>query len=153
MVSPELYRTAMEELPIVTVDVIFFSTDKTKILLGKRTNEPYAGTFYSFGGRLFKNEPFEGAACRVAKKELGIPLSPADIVFAGVINEVNDSSVFEGVNYHAVTVLFGCTIAEDAFTLDDQHSGVEWFSVADESLHGNVRTRIKYALSAMKQAL
>lgn len=142
----ERYRAAMEELPIVTIDVVFLNPDKTKILLGKRTNEPYAGQFYSFGGRLYKNEEFLDAACRIVIQEVGISLSPEALTFAGVLNEMNDSSIFEGINYHTVDVYFVCTITDEAVALDSQHSEIQWFPVNDPNLHPNVKARIEGAL-------
>lgn len=147
----ERYRAAMEELPIVTVDVIFLNPDKTKILLGKRTNEPYAGEFYSFGGRFFKNENFLEAAERIAKQELGLSIPAERFLFAGVLNEINDSSIFDGVNYHAVDVYFVCTIENASMKLDGQHSEVAWFSVDDARIHPNVKARITGALAALQK--
>lgn len=145
----ERYRSAMEDVPIVTIDVMFLSPDKTKVLLGKRTNEPYAGQFYSFGGRLHKNEDFLEAACRIAKQELGLSIPPTALTFAGVLNEINDSSIFEGVNYHAVDVYFMCTITDETVALDSQHSETKWFKVDDPTLHRNVCARIEGVLRAM----
>ena len=145
----ERYRAAMEEFPIVTVDVVFLSPDKKKILLGKRINEPYAGEFYSFGGRLYKNEDFVDAAIRIAKQELDISLTPQTLTFAGALNEINDSSIFEGLNYHAVDVYFVCTIENKETALDAQHSEVQWFPVDAPDLHPNVKARIHGALKAI----
>lgn len=150
ILSIERYRAAMEELPIVTIDVVFLNPEKTKILLGKRTNEPYAGQFYSFGGRFYKNESFLEAAGRIAKQELGLLIPPERLLFAGVLNEINDSSIFEGVNYHAVDVYFVCIIEDEAVQLDSQHSEVQWFPVDEPNLHPNVRARISGALAALK---
>ncbi|MBI5458057.1 NUDIX domain-containing protein [Candidatus Kaiserbacteria bacterium] len=150
MVPLELYRAAMENMPLVTVDVLFLNPDKSKVLLGKRTNEPYAGEFYSFGGRFFKNENFLEAACRIAKQELALSIPPTALTFAGVLNEINDSSIFEGVNYHAVDVYFVCTIADESMKPDSQHSEIRWFSVSDPTLHPNVKARIEGALKALK---
>ncbi len=147
----ELYRTAMENLPIMTVDVIFLNHDKTKILLGRRTNEPYAGQFYSFGGRLYKNENFLDAACRIGKQELDLSIPPDALLYAGVLNEINDSSIFEGVNYHAVDVYFVHMLSDEVVVLDSQHSEKRWFSVDDDDIHPNVRARIEGALKALKK--
>ena len=146
----ERYRAAMEEFPIVTVDVVFLSADKKKILLGKRLNEPYAGMFYSFGGRFYKNESFLEAAERIPKQELGLSVPPERLLFAGVLNEINDSSIFEGVNYHAVDVYFVCILEDEAVTLDSQHSEVQWLPIDAPDLHPNVRARITGALAALK---
>lgn len=146
----EQYRLAMEGLPFVTVDILFFNRLKTKTLLGKRANEPYAGVLYAFGGRLYKNEEFTDAAVRIAKKETGISLSPDDITFVGVLNEINETSRFEGINYHAVDLYFGCIVDEKQLVVpDDQHSELEWVSVDDPTLHPNVQTRIVGALRAL----
>ncbi len=138
----ERYRQTMDESPIVTVDVLFLNPEKTKLLLGKRINEPYKDWFYSFGGRLYKNEEFMQAAIRIAKEEIGVSLYPSALTFIGVLNEVGDSSIFEGVNYHAVDVYYYCTIEEKDIVLDGQHSETAWFSLDDETLHPNVINRI-----------
>lgn len=151
VVPLERYRAAMEEFPIVTVDVIFLSPDKKKILLGKRTNQPYAGEFYSFGGRFFKNESFLEAAERIAKQELGLSIPAEKLLFAGVLNEINDSSIFDGVNYHAVDVYFVCTLGDESMKLDSQHSEIAWFPVDDARIHPNVKARIIGALEALQK--
>ncbi|MDO8514676.1 MAG: NUDIX domain-containing protein [bacterium] len=143
------YRFAMEKLPLATVDILFFNSEKTKTLLGRRENEPYAGTFYSFGGRLLKNEELADAACRIAKKETGVSLSPSKLTFVGILNEISDNSRFDGINYHAVDIYFGCVIEKQAITLDEQHSEAKWFDVNDPTLHPNVRARIDGALRAL----
>lgn len=144
----EEYRRLMENFPVVTVDVLFFNTDKTKILLGKRTNQPYAGEFYSFGGRLYKNEDLLEAACRIAREELGIDVTPQELVFSGILNEINPSSIFEGVNYHTLDVYFAYTLDTAIAHTDNQHSETQWFPVDDVSLHSNVKARIEGALKA-----
>lgn len=141
----EEYRRLMENFPVVTVDVLFFNPDRTKILLGKRTNEPYAGKFYSFGGRLYKNEDLVQAACRIAKEELGIAIAPSSLTYAGAINEINDGSIFENVNYHAVDIYFYCVLNDTSIVLDEQHNATKWFDLDDESIHPNVRARIEGA--------
>lgn len=145
----ERYRSVMEEFPLATVDVVLLNPDRTKTLLGKRTRDPYVGQFCTFGGRLYKNEEFKDAAIRIAKEETGIALSPAELTFAGVINEINDNSVFPGVGYHAVDIYFVCVIKEQAVVLEEQHSEAQWLSVEDQTFHPNVRTRIEGALRAL----
>ncbi len=146
----ERYRAAMEDLPIVTVDVLFFNPARTKILLGRRVNEPYAGEFYSFGGRLYKNEDFFEAASRIAKQEVGLDIPASELMFAGVLNEINPSSIFEGVNYHTVDVYFAHTLEDEAVQLDSQHNETRWFPINSPDLHPNVRARIDGVLRALK---
>ena len=147
--SIEQYRAAMETLPLPTVDVVLFNAEKSEVLLGKRVKEPYAEMFCTFGGRLYKNEEFADEACRIIKKETGLSLSPSEITFAGVINEINDVSLFEGVSYHSVDIYFGCVIEEQAITIDDQHSEARWLPVEYPTLPPHVRARINGALRAL----
>lgn len=146
---PEPYRQAMENVPLVTVDVLFFNPEKTKTLLGRRTNEPYAGMWYSFGGRLYKNEEFVDAAIRLAKKETGVSLSPDNLVQAGVLNEINPNSIFDGINYHSVNIYFACIIDHTDVSLDHQHSEARWIDIDDQSLYPYVRAKIAGALHAL----
>lgn len=146
-----IYQKLIEVSPICTVDILFFNPEKTHILLGKRVNDPYKGIFYTFGGRLHKNEIFEGAAIRIAKKETRIELALNDITFAGVINEINPNSIFTKTNYHAVVIYFGCIVPSDIkVELDTQHNEYQWFSVNDASLHQNIPPRINGVLKAIK---
>ena len=145
----ERYRSLMEDGPIATVDVLFFNSERTKTLLGKRTNEPYAGEWYSFGGRLLKNEEFADAALRIAQQEVGVSLSKEDLRQAGIINEVNPNSIFEGINYHAVNVYFACILDDRAYTLDTQHNEARWIDVNETALRGFVREKIAGALRAL----
>jgi len=143
MLPLERYRQTMEDSPLVTVDVLFLDREKKRILLGKRRNAPYAGEFYSFGSRMFKNEEFIDAAKRIAKEELGLNLRNEEFTYIGALNEINETSIFEGVNYHAVDIYFYCTIDTLNAVLDEQHSETKWFDLDEPSLHPNVVTRIR----------
>lgn len=150
-VSPEIYRTLMEHGPICTIDILFFNPQRTQTLLGKRTSDPYKGTFYAFGGRLRKHESFEDAAVRVAKQEVGIDLLPREIKFSGIINEINSGSKFKGTDYHAVDLYFACVVPQDIeIKLDSQHSEYRWFDVNERNLYPNIKTRISHALKVLK---
>lgn len=151
-VPQDIYKVLMEFSPICTVDVIFFNPEGTRVLLGKRANAPYQGLFYTFGGRLRKNETFEEAAVRIAKKEMGITIAPTDIKFGGVDNEISDSSVVLGTNYHAVALYFSGTVPENTpIALDAQHSEHQWVAVSDATIiHPSIQPRILKALRAAR---
>lgn len=150
-VPQAIYQMLMETSPICTIDILFFNPEKTHTLLGRRTNEPYKNTFYAFGGRLRKNETFEEAAIRIAEKETGIKIAPEDIRFAGILNEINGNSLFDGTNYHAVDLYFACVVPLDVrVDLDSQHGEYQWFNVSDEDLYPNIKTRIKNSLKVLK---
>lgn len=146
-VPRDIYEILMGFSPICTVDVIFFNPEGTRVLLGKRTNAPYQGLFYTFGGRLHKNETFEEASERIAKKEMGVTITPTDVIFGGIDNEISDSSVVPGTNYHAVALYFGGIIPENTpIKLDAQHSEHRWMEVNDATIHSSIRPRILKAL-------
>ncbi len=149
-VPAETYRMLLEFSPVCTVDVVFFNPKKTLTLLGKRVNNPYKDTMYTFGGRLRKNETFKKAAVRISEKETGIVMRAPDLTFVKVEDEINDSSIFEGVNYHAVALYFACVISEDTkVILDAQHSAYAWVPVTDLNLHPNIKNRIANSLKAL----
>ncbi|TSC63520.1 MAG: GDP-mannose mannosyl hydrolase [Parcubacteria group bacterium Athens0416_74] len=138
------YRQLMDDGPIVTVDVMFLNPERTKLLLGKRTNEPYKDEYFSFGGRLYKNEEFIDAARRITKEEIGLDILESELTFAGVTADFGNSSIFEGVTYHSVDIFYVCTIPEDLnISLDAQHDDTKWFSLDDTTLHPFVQNRIK----------
>ena len=74
-IDNDLFREIVDNLPICTIDVLFFNKEKNKTLLFKRNNEPAKGIYFPIGGRLFKNEDFKKGAVRQAKRELGIVIN------------------------------------------------------------------------------
>lgn len=148
-VPKDIYKILMEFSPMCTVDIIFFNPERTRVLLGRRVNAPYQGLLYTFGGRLRKNETLEEAAVRVAKNEIGITVAQNDVTFGGLDNEISDSSVISGINYHAVALYFAGIIPEDTrITLDAQHSEYRWVAVDDATIHPSIQPRIRTALRA-----
>jgi len=133
--------------PICMTDLILLDENKKNILLGKRNNKPYQGVFYTSGGRLRKNEAFLEASSRIAKEELGLEIDQSKLRFIGVINENNDHSIFDDINYHAVTLCFEYILDREASPeLDDQHNEYAWIATDDPGLHPNIKTRIEMAL-------
>lgn len=150
-VPQDIYKVLMEFSPICTVDIILFNPQKTHVLLGKRVNAPYQGLFYTFGGRLRKNETLEEAAVRVAKNEIGVTVTQSNVTFGGLDNEISDSSVISGTNYHAVALYFSGTIPENTpVELDAQHSEYQWIAVNDPIIHPSIQSRILNALRAVR---
>lgn len=139
----EKYREVLNITPVCTVDVLFFNSDKTKILLFKRNNEPMKDTYFSIGGRLFKNEPLADCAVRQALREVGLVINKEALTFGGTQEELHPNSVFDGVSYHAVGIFYGYVLNDnEELRLDDQHSDYQWFSVADDTIHPLIKTKI-----------
>ncbi|MCX6701624.1 MAG: NUDIX domain-containing protein [Candidatus Zambryskibacteria bacterium] len=135
-IPDELFKEIVSNMPICTVDIVFFNEKKDRIFLCKRANEPLKGVFMTNGGRLFKNEELEDCAIRQVKTELGISINKNQLVFGGITNMITNASKFDETNYHAMDIFFGYIINESTpIKLDNQHSESKWFSIYDESLH------------------
>ena len=145
----EQYQMIMDVMPITTVEIIFFNPDKTKVLLGKRTNEPLKGIFYTMGGRLLKNETFVEAAIRQAKVEAGLNISPDLIYFGGINDEIHTHSAFPNINYHAANIFYGTIIDDQKITLDNQHSEYAWLDITDPTLHPNIKYKVNKTAIAL----
>jgi len=77
----------------VAVHLFFFRDHQ--ILLLRRFQTGYADGYYSVpAGHLDGNEPVHLAAIREAKEEVGVPITPEDIRFAGVFHRFeNDERI------------------------------------------------------------
>lgn len=70
MLDTDLYRTIVDVMPIVCVDLVVRLEGK-RVLLVKRANEPAKDEWWLPGGRILKGETLETAAHRKALEELG----------------------------------------------------------------------------------
>lgn len=52
-IEKEIYKDILIHIPIPTVDILFVNS-QSKLLLGKRNNEPLMGVYYIPGGRVNK---------------------------------------------------------------------------------------------------
>ena len=149
----EKYREVLDITPVCTVDVLFLNSDKTKTLLFKRENEPMKGSYFSIGGRLFKNELLADCAVRQTLRETGMIIEKNKLIYGGIQEEIHPNSIFEGVSYHAVGIFYGYILNDADVKLDSQHSDYQWFSVSDESLHPFIKTKIASLLKIYEQGL
>lgn len=125
----ELYKLAVECLPIVCVDVICKRKSDKKLLLFYRRDPPAANYWWWPGGRMFKGETFFDTAIRKIKDETGN--QNAHIVPIGVVNVWNtffpDSSFDkerrpgrEGTQTVNITVV--CELHDDVLALNSDAS-------------------------------
>lgn len=143
------YLICVKNLPIFTTDIIVVNRKK-QILLLKRNNKPALGTYYTPGGRVFKNEPMVRSTRRKLKEELGIIASERELTFAGVIDEIFPDSTFPETNVHTVNAFFVYKIKNDRdIKLDSQHCDYKWLTLAeavrDRKVHKYARQKIKMA--------
>ncbi len=148
-IPKEVYEVILEKVPVCTVDVILLNPQKTKTLLFRRNNEPLKDSYFSIGGRLFKDETFVECAVRQAKKELGLEIKAEKLFFCGIQQENHPNSAFTGISYHTVNIFYGYILEEDnlVLSLDEQHSDSKWFDINDKSLESFMQGKLNQVLS------
>lgn len=133
------YALIQRLVPEACVEV--FVEHDGAVLLVRRTNEPAKGEWFWPGSRLYKGEPLEAAAQRVAREELGLEVDLTGRL--GVYSHFWDRSAVEGVDTrHTVNVVFRARPVgnEIGITLDDQHADYRFVSAPEAGLHEYVRT-------------
>lgn len=85
--SKDIYKAAVENLPICCVDIICQRKKDKKLLLFFRRDKPAASIWWWPGGRLFRGETFFDAAIRKIRDETGNPVAKVRPV--GVIDVWN----------------------------------------------------------------
>lgn len=64
----DTFRTVVESTPLVSIDLVV-RNQQGNILLGERTNRPAQGYWFVPGGRILKDETFEGAFKRLTEMD------------------------------------------------------------------------------------
>ena len=141
----------MNHLPICCVDILLFNEEKTKVLLGKRTNEPLKEVYFSTGGRLQKGEELKDCAVRKAKEELGVFISKERLLDGGVISEIYPNSSFgENIGYHAITIYFGCIVSENTPLVKEKPTRGLFYASVHKRLVNNELRQIEVACFVSK---
>ena len=100
-IPDELYKTIIQNLPIVCVDVIV--RRGSHVLLVRRANEPLRGAWWIPGGRVMLFENTKDAAQRKVFLETGLTLHEAQ--FVGFYEEIYDTSAFK-VPCHTISIVY-----------------------------------------------
>ena len=140
----EIYKTCLESVPIVSVDVLLFNPSLDRIMLFKRNNKPLKGVFYTIGGRILKNENTIDTAVRKLKEEANIKVTNKNNLFlGGITEECFKGSIYRSVDTHNINIFFGYIIKEDPeIKFDRQHSQYQWFPTNSHLLHPHVAHKI-----------
>lgn len=141
------FAKAVDALPLVSVDLVLVNT-AGQMLLGLRRNAPARHWWFTPGGRVRKNEPYEACLLRVAMSELG--LQEQDVQGAQLMGAwdhfYEDSACSPEVSTHYVNLPHVLQLKQplelDALP-NDQHSGWRWqdakVAVIAEDVHPYVR--------------
>lgn len=149
LLSPAQFEQACAALPLVSIDLVV-TNPQGQLLLGLRSNAPARGWWFTPGGRIRKNEPFQQAMARIALDELGLP---ADLLGGAVLmgawdHFYPDSAFSPAVSTHYVNMphrlqLSWQDISRLTLQPDQQHTAWQWLDAAqaetDETVHPYVR--------------
>ena len=136
-VPEETFGECLAHLPQICVEVVVAHDDG--VVLARRTNEPAAGEWFWPGGRLYKGERLADAAERIAREELGLPVTVQRRL--GVHAHFWDTASVAGADSrHTVNVVFLVSPAGDLdITLDSQHDDWRLVHGLDGTYHEYVR--------------
>ena len=142
MISNKIYKQILENMPIVTVDLLVVN-NKNEILLFKRNNKPCKNIFYTPGGRVLKNEKIFDGLVRKMKEELDLEVTKENVSYCGVIEEFFDDSIYENISSHCVNSVYLYKLNDiNKIKLDKQHCEFRWFKINDTNLHKFVKMKI-----------
>lgn len=129
--------------PLVSIDLIV-RDERGHVLLGQRLNRPAKDSWFVPGGRIRKNERVQEALQRISQRELGVTIPAAKLI--GVFDHLYDDNFLgtPGIDTHYVVLGFAAELpGETAFTADDQHAALRWWSMEEllgsELVHENTK--------------
>ena len=128
MLEDATFKTILTSAPLISRDILVKKNGK--VLLGKRSNKPAQGYFFSTGGRIYKNETIYNAMSRIAFNELNIELKSTP-KFIGVFEHFYDDSIYENISTHYVNIAYEYEIEEIPDLPNEQHSEYKWFTVSE----------------------
>lgn len=126
------YKVACALMPIVCIDLLVRDTEG-RVLLGLRTNQPAAGSWFLPGGRIRKGERLADAFSRLARQELGVrTIEMSDARLHGVYEHFYETD-FTGdpsAPTHYVTLAYEPAMGlELALPEGEQHQHWAWMTV------------------------
>ncbi|MFT8211617.1 MAG: GDP-mannose mannosyl hydrolase [Symbiopectobacterium sp.] len=128
----DLFRTIVVNTPLISIDLIV-KDEQSRVLLGKRINQPAQGYWFVPGGRIFKGESFQSACTRICNEELGRPIEITHARFLGVYEHFYENN-FSGEDFPTHYVVHGYEINSNLNLLLQpliQHECFQWISVPD----------------------
>jgi colanic acid biosynthesis protein WcaH len=105
-----------------------------KILLGLRSRQPLKDTWFTPGGRVRKNEPWQVCLRRIAQNELGYQIDDiGGFHLMGIWDHFYPNSSFdEYVSTHYVNFPHFFQLKEEpSFRHDYQHNSPKWFDLEE----------------------
>lgn len=144
----EAFRTVVASTPLVSIDLLV-RNESGQLLLGRRTNRPAQGCWFTPGGRICKNEGLDAAFRRISEAELGRSFERSRARLLDIYEHFYADSVFgdgeQDPSTHYVVLGYLLEIVDgDALSPPaDQHDGYRWWSPeairTSADVHANTR--------------
>ena len=154
MLDAKIFKTVIENTPLVSIDLCLVYGGQ--LFLGKRSNEPLKDEWFTPGGRINKNETWQGALLRIAEVELGLSgIAVEDFSLMGMWDHFySNSALDQNTSTHYVNLPHYAEFkSKPQIALDDQHGEFEWFDLSvvakDEKLHPYMRNYASWLLNNM----
>lgn len=141
------FAKAVNALPLVSVDLVLVNT-AGQMLLGLRRNAPARHCWFTPGGRVRKNEPYEACLLRVAMAELGLQeLDVQGAQLMGVWDHFYEDSAYSPeVSTHYVNLPHVLQLKQplgmEALP-NDQHSCWRWQDIKDTAIAEDVHPYVR----------
>lgn len=141
MLDAKEFKKVIKLTPLVSID--FIVTNGKKVLLGKRKNNPAKGSYFSVGGRIFKNESIKQAQKRILSEELNIKKMPK-LKFLGIYEHFYKNSFFnDDVSTHYVNLAYKIKNVQIKNLPTSQHVKYKYFKIKNinknKKIHKNVK--------------
>ena len=156
MLDKQTFKTVIENTPLVSLDLCLICDGQ--LLLGKRTNEPLKGEWFTPGGRIHKNETCQGALLRIAEVELGLSgIAVGGFSLMGMWDHFySNSAVDQDISTHYVNLPHYADFqSKPDIALDDQHGEFGWFDLSmvakDKKFHAYVRNYASWLLNKIER--
>ena len=154
MLDTKTFKTVIENTPLVSIDLCLVCDGQ--LLLGKRTNEPLKGEWFTPGGRIHKNETWQHALLRIVKAELGLcDTAVESFSLMGIWDHFySNSALDQDISTHYVNLPHYAEFqSRPEIILDDQHGDFKWLDLSvvfkDEKFNPYMRNYASWLLNKM----
>jgi len=125
MIKQDEYDKIFSQVPRLCVDLLFAKDNK--VLLGKRTHEPYKGVYGLPGGRLHFGESVVKGIIRIAARELGVAVSNYNL-----FDYIEYQQEIQLSNRHSVSLVFSCKTENKIPEYSDDFSELKYVDNLDK---------------------
>jgi len=148
-IENKFYAQAVNQLPILCVDILVIDKETNKYLLIYRKNEPAKDLFWTIGGRVYKGESFFDTAKRKCKQEAGIDVIP--ITLLGIYSLTFTKSEWNCSTHTPTVGVLAFIENKNTLSLDKDHEEYKWISCENESENEFIEQLRKKAFIYMKK--